>query len=163
MQDLLEFQEALRALNRLNADFLASLPVTDSGYQALAVIRGCDESAGLTMTELAEKLSSKPSSATELVDRLVKRGLVTRESNSCDRRLSIVQLTRKGQQLVDRARQEHLRHLKEHRRRVKALVATLQADLDALFNSEPEGTFLRSMDKYAAGAGLGGGWQSRMT
>ena len=52
--------------------------------------------------------------ATRLVDGLEKRGLVERLSSSTDRRVSLVQLTDHGIEMVDQATRIHLDDLDEH-------------------------------------------------
>jgi len=56
-----------------------------------------------TMTRLAARLGMTRSSATELIDRIEVRGLVTRHSDQTDRRLQYVALTKEGTQFADRA------------------------------------------------------------
>lgn len=55
-----------------------------------------------TMSELAADLGVPLSTATGIAARLTKRQLVTRERDPDDRRIILVQLTPKGQQLAER-------------------------------------------------------------
>lgn len=58
------------------------------------------------MTEIAEKMSHTTAAATGLVDRLENLGYVQRTHAESDRRKVLVRITPKGEQLVDRIRQD---------------------------------------------------------
>ena len=61
--------------------------------RSLMVIR---ENDGLTSRDLSEKLDIRPSSVTELVNRLITTGLVVRKEDEDDKRLSHICLTDLG-------------------------------------------------------------------
>ena len=75
--------------------------LTPQRYDLLAVIRG-SESASLSITDLAQRLSLAPHSVTELVDRAENAGLVCRSHDGHDRRIARVKLTPKGKKRLDR-------------------------------------------------------------
>jgi len=56
---------------------------------------------GLTHTEIAEHLCVQPATLSRMLDRLVKTGLVQRQPDSGDQRVSRVFLTEKGQELLE--------------------------------------------------------------
>ena len=60
----------------------------------------------LTMTDIAKKMGHSTAAATGLVDRLEKLGYVQRLHASDDRRKVMVQITRKGLDLVGRMRED---------------------------------------------------------
>lgn len=60
----------------------------------------------LTMTDISKKMGHSTAAATGLVDRLEKLGYVQRLHASEDRRKVMVQITRKGIDLVDRMRED---------------------------------------------------------
>jgi DNA-binding MarR family transcriptional regulator len=60
----------------------------------------------LTMTDISKKMGHSTAAATGLVDRLEKLGYVQRLHASDDRRKVMVQITRKGIDLVERIREE---------------------------------------------------------
>jgi DNA-binding MarR family transcriptional regulator len=60
----------------------------------------------LTMTDISKKMGHSTAAATGLVDRLEKLGYVQRLHASDDRRKVMVQITRKGIDLVDRMRDD---------------------------------------------------------
>ncbi|MCE5314309.1 MAG: MarR family transcriptional regulator [Armatimonadota bacterium] len=55
--------------------------------------------------EIACGLQVSVSAGSQLVDRLVKKGLVTRSENQADRRLTHVELTDSGRQIVEKMRE----------------------------------------------------------
>ena len=54
--------------------------------------------------DIAKGLSTTYSAASQLMDRLVKKGLASRQENERDRRLSEIRLTEKGRELVEQVR-----------------------------------------------------------
>ena len=67
----------------------------------------------LTMTHISKKMGHSTAAATGLVDRLEKLGYVQRLHASDDRRKVIVQITRKGIDLVDKMREDIIENLVE--------------------------------------------------
>ena len=57
------------------------------------------EADGQTLSELSEAVSLEKSTMTGLIDRMVKAGLVTRESDASDRRVLRVWLTPQGKEV----------------------------------------------------------------
>jgi len=53
------------------------------------------------MIDLAEALGMTAASASALIDRMVQRGFVTRRSDPDDRRTVLVELSRRGQRILD--------------------------------------------------------------
>ncbi len=66
-------------------------PVTAAQVEALMLLH--ESGPALSMHELAEALCASPSSATQMVDRLVRMGLVERLREEEDRRLVRIQLS----------------------------------------------------------------------
>ncbi len=60
----------------------------------------------LTMTDISKKMGHSTAAATGLVDRLEKLGYVQRLHASDDRRKVMVQITRKGIELVEKMRED---------------------------------------------------------
>lgn len=56
-------------------------------------------SNGISQRELAQNMNIKDSSATRLLDRMERDGLVSREKNPDDRRVTYVILTKKGKEM----------------------------------------------------------------
>ncbi|MDF2531590.1 MAG: winged helix DNA-binding protein [Clostridia bacterium] len=64
-----------------------------------------DKRKEITMTELVEYINSPMSTATGIVDRLVKNGYVIRERSETDRRIVILKLTEEGAQLIKKLKE----------------------------------------------------------
>ena len=116
LQRLICMQPVLRHRFRatIPADAQASMretmeEVTASQLEALMLLH--QSRTGLSMHQLAEAQSITPSSATQLVDRLVKVGLVERLREDEDRRLVRVQLTGAARERFEDMLHLHLRGL----------------------------------------------------
>ncbi len=91
-----------------------------------------------TMHELANAMSMKPSTATMLVDRLVRQKLIDRRRDGIDRRRVLVHLTAKGRRILEeihtqkrKALQETFRPLTaEERQQYLDLIETLAKRLE---------------------------------
>jgi len=57
--------------------------------------------------KLAEALGVTPPNVTGIIDRLVEQALVTRTENPEDRRIMLLQVTEKGQELLNNLRERH--------------------------------------------------------
>lgn len=98
---------AARALRRRYAAALAQWDVTPGQARALRIVVGADEAPRLS--EIADLLRIVPRSATEVVDALEQRGLVSRSPDPRDRRATVVVATSEGKRLaavIDDARAE---------------------------------------------------------
>ena len=86
------------------------------------------------MSDLAEALDMTPASASALIDRMDQRGFVTRRSDPDDRRTVLVELSRRGQHILDimeRGSSDHFGRLIEKMTPAErdALATTLRAFL----------------------------------
>lgn len=95
-------QEILRAAEQLHACFsegLKSSGVSFTQYCALRILSG--EQDGLPSSAIGDRMTTRDSDVTRLVDRLVARGLVERYRDERDRRIVRVRLTAAGAALVE--------------------------------------------------------------
>jgi len=67
------------------------------------VLKTVFQNGSLPLGELSQKMYLHPSTITGVVDRLEKKGYVSRDRDREDRRVVMVQLTPKGKRLVRRA------------------------------------------------------------
>ncbi|MFX4272106.1 MarR family winged helix-turn-helix transcriptional regulator [Propionibacteriaceae bacterium Y1685] len=93
---------AFRGLRRSWSEQLAPYGLTPHQWRGLHTLHRIG--TPVRLRELAERLHIAPRSATEVVDQLVERDLVTRAADSTDRRAILVELTDSGQDLVARIR-----------------------------------------------------------
>src|ERR1051326_7513668 len=80
----------------------ALAPIGLTTRQAL-ILLSCDLGEGHTAVELAELYGLEVSSITRLVDRLEKKGLMERTPSRQDRRKTILTLTARGKNALERA------------------------------------------------------------
>ncbi len=64
-----------------------------------------DKRSEITMTELAEYIHAPMSTATGIIDRLVKNGYIKRERSEEDRRIVVLKLSEKGLQEITRLKE----------------------------------------------------------
>jgi len=121
---LAEFRYLLRKFLRFSKDFLRTTAgLNPEQYEALLAIRGFAAPVGLTISQLSERLQVKHHSAVNIVNRLMERKLVTREAGETDRRRRHVQLTAKGEKLIEELA---VVHRKEIRMRSAELIKVLE-------------------------------------
>lgn len=72
-----------------------------------------NNATGKTLGEVSDRLLCTPGNVTRVVDRLERRGLLTRERDSEDRRVVRVSLTPAGQQIYEEASQVHISSILE--------------------------------------------------
>jgi DNA-binding MarR family transcriptional regulator len=69
-------------------------------YNVLRILRGAPD--GLPCGEIASRMITRDPDITRLLDRMEKRGLISRARESRDRRMVLGRLTPEGRKLVDR-------------------------------------------------------------
>ena len=87
-------------LSRASAGLLKPYDLTEAQYNVLRILRGAGE-AGLPCNEIGSRLITHDPDVTRLIDRLEKRGLVTRARDSADRRVVTVRISPSGGALVE--------------------------------------------------------------
>ncbi|WP_419806041.1 MarR family winged helix-turn-helix transcriptional regulator [Terriglobus sp.] len=100
----LVLMKAHRSLAALMEQSIASLGIGVSDFILLEALlhRGA-----MNISQLGEKVQLANSSMTAAVDRLVQRGLVERQSGTCDRRVRTVDLTPCGRALISKLFAKH--------------------------------------------------------
>jgi DNA-binding MarR family transcriptional regulator len=101
------FGAVARKLRIASMAALAAYDVTPSQVRAIRVLAAHDggpEHRGVRSSELAQHLKIAPRSATEVVDALEAKGLVTRSRDPADRRAVLVALSDHGRALSDEIR-----------------------------------------------------------
>jgi len=113
-ENLAAFRYALRQFLRFSEEEAQRAGITPQQHQALLAIKGFPGRERITVGELAERLQLRHHSAVELIDRLVDLKLAAREQSAIDRRQVHVQLTARGEQMLDKlssAHEEQLRRI----------------------------------------------------
>ena len=113
-ETLAAFRYALRQFLRFSEEAALAAGITPQQHQALLAIKGFPGRDRVTVGELAERLQLRHHSAVGLIDRLVVEKMVSRAPSDTDRRQVLVQLTRRGENVLEKlsfAHQEQLEHL----------------------------------------------------
>jgi DNA-binding MarR family transcriptional regulator len=123
---LAEFRYQIRRFLHFSEQAARASETEPQHHQLLLAAKGFRGSPeeGPTIGYLAERLQIRHHSAVELVDRMVKHGLVERLQNMNDRRQVIVCLTRHGERILKKLSADHIRELRETG---PALVAALES------------------------------------
>jgi len=99
-QSLAEFRYQIRRFLRFSEAAARSAGIAPQHHQLMLAIKGKAPGEEPRIAYLAERLQIQHHSAVELVDRLVKKGLITRHRGSEDRREVFVRLTPRGEHLL---------------------------------------------------------------
>ena len=87
-------------LARLSDAILGPYDLSTTQYNILRILRGAADE-GLPVGAIGERLVTRDPDVTRLIDRLERRGLVTRNRSAADRRVVLVTLSEAGRTLVD--------------------------------------------------------------
>jgi len=92
----------LRVVREMRTAFDRKLEDVGLTAQQAEILFRCGRAGELTPKQLTNLLSTDNAGVTRLVDRLERKGLVTRHASAADRRSVTVRLTRSGTALVPR-------------------------------------------------------------
>jgi DNA-binding MarR family transcriptional regulator len=109
---LAAFRYALRSFVRFSEGAAARAGLSTQHYQAMLILRACNDGEPITINDLALQLMIKHNSAVGLVDRLVRQALVVREPSSTDRRKVELVLTPRGRQVLSKLAAMHRAELR---------------------------------------------------
>lgn len=90
---LAAFRHSLRHFLAISETAAREAGITPQHHQALLTIKGAMRQEDITVGYLAEQLLLQPHSAAELVDRMVRCGLLVRTKSRTDRRFVILSPT----------------------------------------------------------------------
>jgi DNA-binding MarR family transcriptional regulator len=99
-------------IRRVMEPYFRAHGISGSQWGVLRVLSR-SEPEGLHPSVLSERLLVRPPSATGVVSRLEKMGLVSRSSSQEDQRAKHVRLTTRGRTLVNRIVQEHSQRVQQ--------------------------------------------------
>jgi len=124
LAQLAAFRYQLRRFLSFSETASEAAGISAQQYQLLQVIAAVPEGEGCTISYIAARMIVRHNSAVELVDRAATAGLVRRVSDESDHRRSLVEITAKGSDLVDKLVEQHLIEVEAAG---SELVATLEA------------------------------------
>jgi DNA-binding MarR family transcriptional regulator len=108
---LAQFRYRLRLFLAFSDMKAKNAGITSQQYQALLAVKGSSSQSPMFVGELSRLLLIKHHTAVELVDRMVKLGLLQRTVDAHDKRRVLVTLTKRGQSLLQRVAAIHFKHL----------------------------------------------------
>lgn len=126
---LLDLRTGLRVFLHWSEEQAAIAGLTGAQHQLLLAVRG--RRSPPTIGDLAESLMLKQSSATELVDRAERAGLVVRAADPRDGRVVQVRLTARGRRKLEELSRLHLDELHRLARRIGPIIAGLDRPVAA--------------------------------
>lgn len=91
----LSMLRTVETLSRGVAETLAAADLTPTQYNALRILRGAGQT-GASCTEVSDRMVTKDSDVTRLLDRLEARGLISRGRAATDRRRVVTCITDEG-------------------------------------------------------------------
>jgi MarR family transcriptional regulator, organic hydroperoxide resistance regulator len=96
----LEMLRTMEALSHRFAQVMKTEDLTSTQYNVLRILRGAPE--GLPCGEISNRMVTRDSDITRLLDRLEKRALISRVRESKDRRTVMTRITQEGLELLAR-------------------------------------------------------------
>lgn len=111
-ETLAAFRYRLRRFLRFSEEAARSAGLTAKQHQALLAVKGFPGREEITVGELAERLQIAHHSAVGLVDRLVSRKLLIRQSGTDDARQVYVSVSARGDRLLERLTSTHKEELR---------------------------------------------------
>lgn len=113
LSTLADFRFELRRFLHFSECAALAAGLQPQQHQLLLQIAGAPESTPVSIAYAAARLGLKHNSVVELVDRSENEGLLARTTDSEDRRVVILRITRKGRQVLDGLSGDHARELNE--------------------------------------------------
>ncbi|MBA2393829.1 MAG: MarR family transcriptional regulator [Ktedonobacteraceae bacterium] len=132
-QAMAEFRYQIRRILRFSEEAAYATDLEPQQHQLLLAIKGLPKGRKAAVGEIAERLQIRHHSTVELIDRLVKRGLVERHRDDEDQRRVIVSLTPHGEEILAILSRQMLTEL---RSTASAFVQSLNALLASTTNVE---------------------------
>ena len=113
LRNLADFRFALRRFLHFSECAALEAGLQPQQHQLLLQVAGAPEGTAVTIAYAAERLGLKHNSTVELVNRSEREGLLSRAADDSDRRCVILQVTRKGNQVLGKLSSAHARELNE--------------------------------------------------
>lgn len=120
-QTLAAFRHSLRQFLAFSEASARSAGLTPQQHQAILAIRAAG-SGGVSISHVASQLVIRHHTAVELVDRLIKAGIVEKTGASDDRRKVVLTLTPKAGKILEDLSAAHIRELRLLNPRLKGLL-----------------------------------------
>ncbi|MDD5289500.1 MAG: MarR family transcriptional regulator [Dehalococcoidales bacterium] len=111
VKQIIELQRKIdRARRQYELDIWMNLPITIAQLKSLFFI---SNRGSTNLMHLAAALGVTPTNTTGIIDRLLKQGLVSRTENPQDRRMLVLRVTKKGEELLTKLREKRRSYWKD--------------------------------------------------
>jgi DNA-binding MarR family transcriptional regulator len=127
LQALAEFRHQLRLFLAFSETAAHNAGLQPQQHQLLLQIAGAPENTAATVGYVAERLGVRHNTAVELCNRCEAAGLLARRQTGADRRCVLLELSRKGQEMLESLAIEHARELNELAPELIRTLTTLRA------------------------------------
>lgn len=117
---------ALRQFLRFSEEKAREAGITPQQHQALLAIKGFPGNTRVTIGLFAERLQIRHHSAVGLTDRLVSKGLIARSPSSSDRRQVFLELTSRGNRVLEKLSSAHKEQLRRVGPEIESLLKRLR-------------------------------------
>ncbi len=108
-----EFRYQIRRFLRFSEETARAGGLEPQQYQLMLALKGKPETSRGRIGEIAERLQIQHHSTVELVDRLARRGLIKRRRSETDRREVLLELTPRGDKLLQEMALHHRAELRD--------------------------------------------------
>jgi DNA-binding MarR family transcriptional regulator len=108
-----EFRYQIRRFLRFSERAAREAGLEPQQYQLMLVVKGMPDGDRPRIGDVAERLQIQHHSTVELVDRLAKRGIIRRRRSESDRREVLLELTPKGDRLIQELALHHRSEIRE--------------------------------------------------
>lgn len=125
LTELAEFRYRLRRFLNFSEAAAEAEGISAQQYQLLQVIAAVPGGEACSISYIAGRMLLRHNSAVELVDRAVRSGLVRRVADERDLRRSLVEITDRGTELVNRLVMLHLQEITKDGPELIAALTTL--------------------------------------
>lgn len=109
---LAAFRHTLRRFLAFSEAAARAAGITPQQHQALLAVKGALDPEAVTVGYLAEQLLLRPNSGAELIDRMVKCGLLSKAGTEDDRRRIVLSLTPSAERILHALSADHIRQLR---------------------------------------------------
>src|SRR6202163_4454467 len=127
-QTFIALQKTADALGQEAGQLLKANGLTGAQYNVLRILRGA-EPAGLACNDIGERMISHDPDMTRLLDRMEKRGMITRQRQTDDRRVVKTRITSDGLGILKRLDQPVRELHKRQFQRIPAARLKILAEL----------------------------------
>jgi DNA-binding MarR family transcriptional regulator len=111
-ETLARFRYELRKFQAFSATAASRAGLTAQQHQALLAVRGFSDSGPISVGDLARYLLIRHHTAVELVDRMTRLKVLSRQVDGADGRRVLVSLTREGERRLQKLSRIHLAELR---------------------------------------------------